>query len=220
MLYSIMHPLLEEYNIKGIDDLMDRFRTNCTNSDYVQKVEEMYNADKKIREKCEVQVFKTVDSVTLDAFVYRPEGSKSGEKRPAVAFFHGGGWYLGKPEWGDWQCEHFASLGFVAISFEYRLRDQHRATPVEGIADAKSAIRWMRQHANDLGIDPQKIVASGFSAGGHLAACTVMIDQFDEPDEDPGISSAANALMLWSTPMKIFGNNSWFRQILQGKASS
>ncbi|MFQ5632493.1 MAG: alpha/beta hydrolase, partial [bacterium] len=164
------------------------------------------------------QVYKTVDGVALDAFVYRPEGSKPGEKRPAVAFFHGGGWYLGKPEWGDWQCSHFASLGVVAISFEYRLRDQHHATPVESIADAKSAIRWMRRHAGELGIDPRKIVASGFSAGGHLAACTVMIDKFDEAGEDQKISSAANALMLWSAPVKLT-TDGWFEQILRGKAT-
>jgi acetyl esterase len=85
------------------------------------------------------------------------------------------------------------------------------------MADAKSAIRWMRQHAEQLGIDPHRIVASGFSAGGHLAACTAMIDKFDEPDEDQSISSAANALMLWVTPVKIFVDG-WFKQILKGRA--
>ncbi|UCF05393.1 MAG: alpha/beta hydrolase [bacterium] len=218
MLYSIMRSLYSEYNIKGTEDLLEGFRANCTNEAYLDEIEKMYEADRKIRDKCEVRIFKTVDDVTLDAFIYRPEGSKPGERRTALAFFHGGGWGLGKPEWGDWQCGHFASLGLVSISFEYRLMAQHDVTPVECIADAKSAVRWMRTHAHDLGIDPERIVVSGFSAGGHIGLCTAMIDKFDEPGEDQSISSAGNAFLLWVTPAKILGDD-WFRKILRGKAT-
>jgi acetyl esterase/lipase len=179
----------------------------------------MVAADEAVRKRCEVQTYKTVDGVTLDAFIYRPQESEPGQKRTALAFFHGGGWYLGKPEWGDWQCRHFSSMGLVCVSFEYRLKAQHDATPLESMADAKSALRWMRQNAHDLGIDPDKIVGSGFSAGGHLVTCTVMIDRFDEPGEDHAVSAAANALMLWSTPVKTIAD-SWFDEILRGEATS
>ncbi|UCG52810.1 MAG: alpha/beta hydrolase [Candidatus Latescibacterota bacterium] len=219
MLYFVVYPLVAEYNLKGADDLLESFRTHCTNPDHRKKIDEMVAADEEIRNGCEIQVFKTVDGVTLDAFIYRPRDSEAGEKRTALAFFHGGGWSLGKPEWGDWQCRHFSSLGLVCVSFQYRLKTQHGVTPLESIADAKSAIRWMRQNAHDLGIDPNKIVGSGFSDGGHLATCTVMIDRFDEPDEDHTVSSAANALMLWSTPVKIIAD-SWFDEILRGRAES
>jgi acetyl esterase/lipase len=204
MLFSIMEPFIRDYYDKGIDDLIALFRKNCSEQKYVEKIDQMVNSDKDIREQCEILVYKTIDDITLDAFVYRPADVMSGEKRTAIAFFHGGGWDCGKPEWGHFQCTHFSLKGMVAISFEYRLQAQHDATPLEGIADAKSAIRWMRKHSDELNIDPNRIVASGFSAGGHLSACTVMIDKFDEPNEDLSISPAANALMLWVPAVKIY----------------
>jgi acetyl esterase/lipase len=219
MLYSVIRPLASEYNLKGTDDLLESFWTHCTKPDQLERISDMVAADEAVRKRCEVQTYKTVDGVTLDAFIYRPQESEPGQKRTALAFFHGGGWYLGKPEWGDWQCRHFSSMGLVCVSFAYRLKAQHDATPLESMADAKSALRWMRQNAHDLGIDPDKIVGSGFSAGGHLVTCTVMIDRFDEPGEDHAVSAAANALMLWSTPVKIIAD-SWFDEILRGEATS
>ena len=91
-----------------------------------------------------------------------------------------------------------------------RLTTQHDATPLESIADAKSAIRWIRENAEELGVDPDRIVASGYSAGGHLAMCTAMIDKFDESHEDHSISSAADALMIGVTPVKVF-EDGWFK---------
>ena len=217
MLYSFMKQFTKEYYHKGIEDLIELFKQNCVNQVYLREIEEMIENDKSVREKCKIQVYKQVGEIALNAFVYFPGDLKQGEKRSALAFFHGGGWECGKPEWGHEQCSHFSSLGMVCISFEYRLKTQHDVTPLESMADAKSAIRWMRQHAQELAIDPQQIVASGFSAGGHLATCTVMIDKFDEPDEDQSISSAANALMLWVTPVKILADG-WFRQILKERA--
>ena len=89
----------------------------------------------------------------------------------------------------------------VGISFEYRIRDRHGTTPVESIMDAKSAIRWVRKNASQLGIDPDKIIVGGFSAGGHLAACSAMIQELEELNKDLAISSVPNALVLYSSPM-------------------
>jgi acetyl esterase len=64
----------------------------------------------------------------------------------------------------------------VAISFQYRLIDLHGVTIPDCIDDAKSAIRWARKNTQILGIDNEKVVAEGFSAGGTLAACTAIIE--------------------------------------------
>ncbi len=88
----------------------------------------------------------------------------------------------------------FRDHGMISITVDYRLKSRHGTTPLECIEDAKSAIRHVRAHAAELGIDPARIVASGGSAGGHIAACTVL-DGGDAPDEDLSISSKPNALI-------------------------
>ena len=86
----------------------------------------------------------------------------------------------------------------VAISAEYRIKSKHGTTPFECVADGKSAIRYVRTHAEELGIDPRKIVASGGSAGGHVAACTGVIEGFDEDGEDTSVSSKPNVMVLFN----------------------
>jgi acetyl esterase/lipase len=217
MLYSFSKQFFGEYYHKNIDNLINAFRTNCVNQDYLQEINRVIEYDKSVREKCKILVFKKIDNIELDVFVYLPTDYLNGDKRAALAFFHGGGWECGKPEWGHGLCQHFSKFGMVCFSFEYRLTTQHDVTPLESIADAKSAIRWIREFAEEYNINPEKIVASGYSAGGHLAACTTMIDKFDEATEDRAISSAANALMFWVTPVKVFADG-WFKQILKGRA--
>ncbi len=217
MLFSFSEKFFGEYYHKGIDDLIVDFRVNCVNQNYLKEINKAIEYDKSVREKCKIDVYKKIDNIELDVFVYLPVDYQNGKKRAALAFFHGGGWECGKPEWGNGQCDHFSKLGMVCFSFEYRLTTQHDVTPLESIADAKSAIRWIREHADEYNIDATRIVASGFSAGGHIAACTAMIDKFDEPSEDQSISPAANAFMFWVTPVKVFADG-WFKQILKGRA--
>lgn len=216
MLFSFMSLLLTDYSHKGIDDLFLTFKQNCSNSNYIEEIENLYQEDQAVRDACSIQVYKTIDDVQLDVFVYKPSDLKEGERRPAVAFFHGGGWECGKPEWGQMQCEHFSSMGLVAFSFEYRLSTQHDTTPIESLKDTKSAIRWIRKNAEELGVDPEKIIGSGYSAGGHLVMCTAMVEGYEEFYENQSISSAVNAMMLWVTPAIVYPG--WFTNLLRGKA--
>ncbi|MEM7696962.1 MAG: alpha/beta hydrolase fold domain-containing protein, partial [Verrucomicrobiota bacterium] len=81
---------------------------------------------------------------------------------------------------------------------EYRVASRHQTTPRECVADGKSAIRWVRQNAARLGVDPEKIIAGGGSAGGHVAATTGICEGFDEETEDLSISSRPAALVLFN----------------------
>ena len=217
MLYSFIPNLMGDYHHKGIDDLIQVFNENCTNTEYVAEIDSLRAADKAVREGCEIRTYKRVGDHELDVYIWKPAKLEAGDKRPAIAFFHGGGWECGKPEWGQFQGQHFASQGLSCFSFEYRLKTQHNATPIEGLADTKSAIRWIRQHAEEFGVDPSRVVGSGYSAGGHLVMCTAMVDGYDEPDEDLTISSAVDAMLLWVTPAKVFPG--WFEQMLGGRGS-
>jgi acetyl esterase/lipase len=145
-----------------------------------------------------VETYKTVGDVRLNLYLFLPPGHQPSDRRPAIVFFFGGGWNSGSPAQFEHQCRHLASRGMVAITADYRVASRHQVRVVQCVADAKSAIRYVRQEAGRLGIDPQRIVAAGGSAGGHLAAATALIPQFDEPGEDASISSVPNALALFN----------------------
>jgi acetyl esterase/lipase len=139
--------------------------------------------------------FKTFDSgKVLNLHVFNPQGHTPAGNRPAIVFFFGGSWVGGTPQQFYPQARAFADHGLVAMSAEYRTR----ITPFECVEDGKSAIRWVRQHAGDLGLDPDRIVAAGGSAGGHVALCAGMIEGHEDKGEDLSISSLPNAMILYN----------------------
>ncbi len=131
-----------------------------------------------------------------DMYLYllRPEGNTK-EPLPAIIYFTGGGWVNGSVDSQIANAAWFRDHGIIGITADYRVKSRHGTTPVECIRDAKSAVRYVRAHAKELGIDPDKIIVAGGSAGGHIAACTA-IDGGDESGENLLISSKANALVL------------------------
>ncbi len=115
-------------------------------------------------------VYKTVGDVKLAMNIYRPRDWKAGQKRTAIVFFFGGGWTRGSVEQVEPHAKHFAAKGVVAICVDYRVKDRHGTTPFDAIDDGRSAIEYVRAHAKALGVDARRIVASGGSSGGHIAA--------------------------------------------------
>ena len=110
---------------------------------------------------------------------------------------HGGGWTGGDPSRMYAFADHYAKLGLVGISVQYRLfNGKAGVTVLDCVKDARSAVRHARAHANELGIDPQKIIVSGSSAGGHLSAATAMFDTINDDSDGAKVSASANALIL------------------------
>lgn len=143
-------------------------------------------------------VYKTIDEVELKLHIFDPEGHKASDKRPAIVFFFGGGWSGGTPKQFYQQAEFMAEKGLLAFSAEYRVKSRNKTTPFECVKDAKSAVRWIRAHAEELGIDPDRIVASGGSAGGHIAGATGIIEGCEEDGEDFSVSSQPNLMILYN----------------------
>ena len=85
----------------------------------------------------------------------------------------------------------------VSILADYRVSSRNKTRPIRCLNDAKSAIRWVRKHSKNLGINPNRIIAGGGSAGGALAALTGTVSMFDEENEDLNISSKPNAMVLF-----------------------
>ena len=143
-------------------------------------------------------VYKSIEDVELKLHIFTPQGHQASDKRPAIIFFFGGGWNTGNPSQFYPHCEYLTSRGMVAMSAEYRVRSRNNTTPRECVKDGKSAVRWVRQHAAELGVDPDKIAAGGGSAGGHVAAATGTTEGFDEEGEDLSVSSCPDALVLFN----------------------
>lgn len=143
-------------------------------------------------------VYKKVGEVELKIHIFNPEGHKASDSRTGIVFFFGGGWNGGSPSQFYPHCEHLASLGMVAMAAEYRVKSKHGTSPAECVKDGKSAIRWMRSNAKDLGIDPDKVLAGGGSAGGHVAAAAAMTKGFNEEGEDLSVSCVPAALVLFN----------------------
>ena len=142
--------------------------------------------------------YKTVGEVSLQLHIFKPDNHKATDNTPCIVFFFGGGWVGGTPTQFYPHCRYLSSRGMVAISAEYRVKNRHKTTPYECVKDGKAAIRWVRTHAGELGIDPRRIAAGGGSAGGHVAAATGSVKLFEEPGQDTAISSKPNALVLFN----------------------
>jgi acetyl esterase/lipase len=152
-----------------------------------------------VLEGAQVETYKEIDGATLKVWIFQPpEKPAPGAKRAAIVFFFGGGWTNGSPSQFEPQCRHFAERGMVAITADYRVASRQHVKVAACVADAKSCIRWVRKHAEQLGIDPDRVVASGGSAGGHLAAAVATLPGLDESGEDTSVSAVPNALVLFN----------------------
>lgn len=144
------------------------------------------------------RVYKTAGSAELKLFFKFPASDPADTARPAIVFFFGGSWNRRNLDSLRPQAEHFARRGMVAVLADYRVRDIHGTTPFDALADAKSALRFLRREARSLGIDPERIVAAGGSAGGQLAAAAAMVPGGDDPADDLRISPRPAALVLFN----------------------
>lgn len=155
--------------------------------------------------------YKIIDGDTLKLSLFYPQKIK--RKQPAIVFYFGGGWKGGTITQFKDQAKYFASRGMVSVLVDYRVKNRHDTSPFEAVKDAKSAIRYLRTNAKKLHIDAKKIIASGGSAGGHLAAATTLIDGLEESTEDLSISTKANALILYNPVIDNSENGYGFERI-------
>lgn len=157
----------------------------------------------------ETLIYKRVAGRELQLLINKPADWKPSDQRPAIVFFFGGGWVGGSPAQFLKQSQYLAMRGMVGVRAEYRtIPKGDQGPPTLGCADAKSALRYVRAHAAELGIDPQRIAAAGGSAGGHLAAFTALVKGGDDPSDDPVISAKPNALVLFN-PVFNNGPGQW-----------
>jgi acetyl esterase len=152
------------------------------------------------------KIYKQVMGQKLSVDVFYANETLGRKDNPAIAFFHGGGWASGSPAEFHNACRRYAKKGFVTFSFAYRLSIRENGlvphpdiTPVESVMDARSAIRWLKEHAEEWNIDPGKVIVAGQSAGGQLALSTALIDQINEATDNQETDPTPCALLLYAS---------------------
>ena len=145
--------------------------------------------------------FRRVAGRVLRLDVYRRRGGAN--KRPTLLYLHGGAWTVGdKTEQGLPLLHHLAREGWVCFTANYRLSPG--ATFPDHLIDAKAALAWIREHAEEYGADPSFIAVAGGSAGGHIAALlglTANDVRYQEGFEDADTSVQATVLLYGITDL-------------------
>ena len=157
--------------------------------------------------KGKVYVYKEVDGMTREMEIFFPKDHDPSKKSvPGVIMFHGGGWGSGSRVMFSYQCNYFASRGLVAATVTYKLAKKAVANKTKGtesrkrvcITDAKSAIRWYKQNADELGIDPKRIIAGGGSAGGHISLLATTNPGLNDPADPKEYDATVAAYLLFN----------------------
>ena len=111
--------------------------------------------------------FSTVAERDLYMDIFLPDAQIQGPV-PVIIFIHGGGWRQGRKDAFHWHADKAASEGFFACSIDYRLAPEFPFPAA--VIDCQTAVRYLKEHADEYRIDSSKIAAVGSSAGAHLAA--------------------------------------------------
>lgn len=143
-------------------------------------------------------IYKEIDTLALSFEIYYPKHISPDEKYPVILFFFGGGWINGNTDQFKPHAKYFSERGLVSVLVDYRVKSRHGTTPFQSLEDAKTAIRFLRLNAEKFHIDPDKVIASGGSAGGQLAAATATVEKFNDESDNLKISAKPNALVLFN----------------------
>ncbi len=138
--------------------------------------------------------YGTGDDMPLYLDLYSPESVQG--PSPGILLFFGGGWRQGRKDQLRVYAQHFARHGYVVGAVQYRLKEAGHWP--KSVHDAKCAVRWMRAHAEEYGVDPERIGVMGNSAGAYLALMagyTAGVPEFEGTGGWEAESSAVQAVV-------------------------
>lgn len=207
---------IEENGAKGVQPLIERFDRAAVDRAAVAAVWEAWQPQQAAETGHPVETYKVTGGVGLDVHIFRPANAPA-QRAPAILWFHGG-----SGDTGAWShcpafCRQFGELGLVVLQVEYRTYQRFDSTPLDALADARSAVRWARTNAARLGLDPDRIAVAGFSTGASLAAQTLTVDGFDDPEDDLAVRARPDGAVMVSgcyAPE----TDAYYRRVLEGSA--
>lgn len=155
-----------------------------------------------------VHIYKNKGDTAREIEIFFPKDHAPATKAvPGIIMFHGGGWGGGHRKQFRYLCHYFSTRGLVAATVTYKLAAKAGVkNNVKGtesrkrvcITDAKSAIRWYKENAKKLGIDPLKIIAGGGSAGGHISLLATTNPGLNDPSDTKKYDATVAAYLLFN----------------------
>jgi acetyl esterase/lipase len=149
--------------------------------------------------------------------VYRPAQPNQRGALPGIVLVRGGGWRSGDKEAFGFIAGHLANEGFVALSIEYRTSSEAKFPAA--VHDVKAAVRWLRAHATEYGVDPEAIGAFGGSAGAHLVALLATsagVDALEGTGGTAGTSSRVQAVVAMACVCNLDWENAAVNDFIGG----
>lgn len=148
--------------------------------------------------------YKVIGHRKLKLYIFEPKTSD--RNRACILFFIGGSFKKNPyrtPAHFQHQANYLSSQGIVAICVDYRTGRDEGFTPIQAIVDAKSAVRWVRKHSLKLGINPDKIVMCGSSAGGYISVSSIMFQDLNDDGayDNQNKDHIPNALIIFGSGM-------------------
>lgn len=143
-------------------------------------------------------IYKEIGSVKLKMTIYTPEQISTSGNLPVIIFFFGGGWETGNISQFQFYAQDYVQKDLITVLADYRISSVHGTTPFESLKDAKSAVRYLKQHAEELRIDTTRLIASGGSAGGHLAVACFTNETINEDTDPMNFNSKPKVLVLFN----------------------
>jgi acetyl esterase/lipase len=135
---------------------------------------------------------------------------------PAIIWIHGGGWRSGNKSTN--KIKLLAEHGFFGVSIDYRLSGE--ASFPAAVEDSKCAVRWLRAHAQEYNINPDRVGVWGGSAGGHLSLMVATADGFESDNGWPAYSSKVQAACSYWGPSDLVAIGVAFdRGLIQNSAA-
>jgi acetyl esterase/lipase len=134
------------------------------------------------------QIFHQEAEFQLKLDIYRPRNTK--KKHPGILQIHGGAWITGSKRQASFLMASMAALGWTCFSVSYRFSPD--IIFPEHLIDIKRALCWIRNNAEEHGLDPDFIIATGGSSGGHLASMTALTQ--NQPEFQPGFEKADTSI--------------------------
>ncbi len=203
---TLLHPCL----VVGL--VMGSWLPNMVQSEteaILRKVNETNEVTPLTLPGAETFIFTKVGDTEIRLHVVKPNDWKASDRRPCLVAFFGGGWTSGTPAKSITYAKWATEYGLVGVAPDYRTRKRFDAKPEDCVADGRAAVRWIQDHAKELGVDPGKIVVQGSSAGGHVAGWTAIPDPVaPELASDPVPSPLPMGLiLLW--PVTDTGTNGY-----------